>query len=412
MGLGALSSAGDSATVFRPTAAFPSHSCSTNCAQLVRDAAAWKHAVENPFAGLDVSCKSMQTPEQLRDRLRELGIARDLRTLTDWRQKGLIPPLQSASRGRGRGVKRYWSDDVLDQAIAADWLLKRCGSTGETLFGLWLAGYAVDHAAAQQAWIHSVERLQHRRQQAASRYSGRFPGLARSWWKRLRSRTGFTSPWWRELPAGDQERISSLLGDTLEWLRDDEERDDDAYRYAIAELIIESSNTNRRKFYRRFDRMWADADPASLFAITPYLELVRSMSPAELTAAHKSLARVASMLRRVVELSGSDDRVGTVVIPMALMRDFLGTLIARILIKASRALPDLPLEESILALHDLVQSVQLVDINKKSDGRFVFSERVYIQWEATKKNLSQLWEHVLKRRKLATLNGPPEPASG
>jgi len=358
------------------------------------------------------------TPEQLRDRLRELGIARDLRTLTDWRQKGLLPPLERASLGRGRGVQRYWSEDVLDQAIAVDCLVKRYGTADETLFGLWLVGYPVDHAVAQQAWIESVKRMQHRRRQAASRYRGGFPGLGRSWWKRLKSHVAFALPWWQELPSSDRERISEFLGDTQEWLRDEENRDDDAYRYAIADLIIGLAKIDRKSFYRWIDDVWADIDPASLFAITPYLELVQSMSLEELDAAQESLASVTNMIRRAVELFGSADCVNAVVIPLLLMKDFLGTMIARILIKTNRAIPEMPLEETIALVHDVVMRVQLPDITKKSDGGVVFAERMHIEWEATKKKLSQVWEERRERwrsrieNQRASLNGRRDPDSG
>jgi hypothetical protein len=128
-------------------------------------------------ADLNVSCKPMLTPAQLRDHLFELGIARDLRALTDWRQKGLLPPLQNISSGRGRGIRRYWSDDVVDQAIAVDCLITNLGRADEALLGLWLSGYPVDSAAAQRAWIEELQRVQHRREMAASRYTGRFSGL-------------------------------------------------------------------------------------------------------------------------------------------------------------------------------------------------------------------------------------------
>jgi hypothetical protein len=327
----------------------------------------------------------MFTPAQLRDRLLELGIDRDLRTLTDWRQKGLLPPLLRVSGGRGGGIKRFWGERVLDQAIAADWLLNRSGRAEKTLLWLWLAGYPVDAAAAQRSWIQDIERTQHRRQQAAKRFSGGFPGLGRSWWKGLKSHAALTSPWWRELPESDRERISNFLGETQEWLRDDKERDDDAYRYAIADLMIGLTRADRKSFYRRIDAVWADMDPASLFAITPYLGLVESMSLEELSAAHKSLTEVASALRHVVVLSGVADRVNAAVIPVVLMGDFLGTLVARILVKAAREAPELPLKESLSTLHGLVTSVQFTDIAKKNDNSIELSDRVRREWQATKK---------------------------
>ena len=338
----------------------------------------------------------MQTPSQLRDRLLELGIARDLRTLTDWREKGILPPLERASRGRGRGVERYWSDDVLDQAIGADWLIKRCGRADETLFGLWLAGFPIDHAAAKRAWIEHLKRVQHRREQAALRHSGGFPGLGRSWWKRLKSDVAFALPWWKELREIDREGIANLLGDTQEWLRDDENRDDESYRNAIAELVIGLTQSDRRSFYRWFDHLWREIDPKSLLAIAPYIELVQSMSLDELDAAQESLVGVSNMLCHAAQLLGSADRVNAVVIPVMLMRNFVGTLLVRIVIKVGRAAPEIPLEQSISILYYLVMRVQYTDITKETDGCIVFSERIRAEWEATKKKLSELWEPALE----------------
>jgi len=127
----------------------------------------------------------MYTQTQLCARLQGIGVDRSERTLTDWRNKGLLPPLTSISAGRGRGVKRYWSDEVLDQAIAADWLITKLGRADDVLLALWLSGYPVKSGAAQRAWIQNLKRLQHQRTRAASRYSGGFPSLGRNWWKQL-----------------------------------------------------------------------------------------------------------------------------------------------------------------------------------------------------------------------------------
>jgi hypothetical protein len=96
------------------------------------------------------------------------------------------------------------------------------------------------------------------------------------------------------------------------------------------------------------------------------------------------------------------------------MRDFIGTVLARILIKAGRAALEMPLEASISILHDLVMRVQFADITKKSDDRFVFSERVRTEREAAKKKLSELWaeEQAESENQPDTVNGPPDPASG
>ncbi len=333
----------------------------------------------------------MPTPAQLRDVLLELGIDRDLRTLTDWRQKGLLPLLERTSSGRGSGVMRTWNEEVVVQAIATDWLMTRSGSANEALLGLWLTGYQVEPAAAQKAWIEYLKRVQKRREKAASRYSGGYFGLWSRWWRKLTRSKAFEMPWWQELPEAYVAQARQFLGSTQDWLRNDADRDDADYRAHISELITQFAQADRKATYKAVDEIWAEIDPASLFASKPYIELVESLSVREMTAAHASLVHVALMLQHVLELTGPVDRVPRVVVTVMLMHDFLGTLIARAVIVTGRAAPELPLRQTIAAIHQLVMGVQSTDISKKSDGRVQFSERVRGEWQLTKTHISQLW---------------------
>lgn len=343
------------------------------------------------IADLNVSCKSMHTPAQLRDRLLELGINRDLRALTDWRQKGLLPQLQAVSSGRGRGVKRYWSDDVLDQAIAADYLLRISGKAGESILGLWLAGYPVDSITAKRSWIENLKRVQHRREQAASRYGGDFTALGRSWWRRLQSNEIFRMPWWRERSIADQLSFADFLGDTQEWMRDDVNRDDEAFRNQVSELIIRLTSADRKNVFKHVDEIWAAIEPMAIFAITPSIALIKSMSQRELTAAHLSVGNVARTLSHVSQLTGMADPVARVIVPLRLMKDFFGPLVVRAVTMTNRKAPDLPLEQTISSLCDLVNSVQSIDIIEQNDSRILLSERVKANWGATKTKLGRLW---------------------
>jgi hypothetical protein len=340
----------------------------------------------------------MPTPAQLRELLLGLGIDRDLRTLADWRQKGLLPPLERISLGRGSGVMRQWSDEVVDQAIAADWLMTRTGSAHEALLGLWLSGYQVEPGAAQQAWIEYLKRVQKRRERSASRYSGGYFGLWSSWWRRLMRTKAFEMPWWRELPEDYLGQAREFLGSTHDWLRNDTERDDADYRGQISELIARFAQANRKATYDAVDEIWGEIDPPSFFASKPYIELVESLSAREMTAAHASLVHVVLMLQHVLELTGPVDRVPRVVVTLMLMRDFLGTLVARAVIVGGRAAPELPVGQTIAAVHELVMGVQSTDISKKSDGRVQFSERVRGEWQLTKTHISQLWTAAAKNQ--------------
>ena len=332
----------------------------------------------------------MYTPAQLRDRLLTLGIDRELRTLTDWRQKGLLPPLARASAGRGKGVRMFWRDDPLDQAIAVDWLLADSGQANEAVFGLWLSGYPVDHAAAKSAWVEYLKRVQRRRDAAAARYAGGYVGLALSWWRKLTD-GGSKIPPTKELPQPSIDLMRDLFADTQEWVRDDAERDDSAYRYQLAELIIALMKADRKVVYGELDRRWAEIDPVAIFAATGYKGFVESLSVAEMRGAQTSLTLVTHALQHLLGVAAPLDPVNRVVLPLKLMRDVFGPLVARCVIKATQIAPEIPLRQSISTLHDFVLSVQSTDINQKVDGSVVFSERVRGVWQTTAKQLSQIW---------------------
>jgi hypothetical protein len=81
-----------------------------------------------------------------------------------------------------------------------------------------------------------------------------------------------------------------------------------------------------------------------------------------------------------------------------LMQDFLGSLAARAVIVSGRAAPELPVGQTIAAVHRLVSGVQSTDIPKKSDGRVQFSGRARGEWQLTKTHISQLWTAAAKNQ--------------
>jgi hypothetical protein len=68
------------------------------------------------------------------------------RQLRDWRAKGLLPPLDLRSQGRGLGVVRYWKgkERILSRAMTVCDFLDRNGRAKWALLGLWFAGYEVN----------------------------------------------------------------------------------------------------------------------------------------------------------------------------------------------------------------------------------------------------------------------------
>ncbi len=102
----------------------------------------------------------MVSQTQLVSELQERGYHVTERQVRDWRAKGLLPPLNSRSRGRGLGVLRYWEGNeiILSQAIAVSDLLDRNGRTRWVPLGLWFAGFEVNLGTVRTLWLESLVR--------------------------------------------------------------------------------------------------------------------------------------------------------------------------------------------------------------------------------------------------------------
>ena len=80
------------------------------------------------------------------------------RTLTDWRHKGLLPPLRQIGLGRGKGKRQVWTDpDIVDQAIMVAQLLARRSRTRPALLRLWRVGFRVPSELAREIWLEQLD---------------------------------------------------------------------------------------------------------------------------------------------------------------------------------------------------------------------------------------------------------------
>lgn len=328
----------------------------------------------------------MDTPAQLREHLLGHGIEVSLRTLTDWREKGLLPPLERVGRGYAEGVSRNWPEEVIEQAIAAHILMERYGRADEALLGLWFTGYAVDHIAAQQAWLNSLARVHQRRDSAAARRSGGYIAIGMRWLARFSAGKPIETAFRTNSGA-----IGQLIGETLEWIHDANERDDTALRDLISQLLPKIVRAKASTVQETVDSIWRMLDPTSIFAFDAYSEFVRSISAEELTGAQESLARTAAALGHSIGTLTSLDRVARVRIPALLMREIIGTALARLVIVERRELTNMPIQGTILSICNFLMRVKSTDISTKPDGQFVFTERMLGEWKNTTKELAVLW---------------------
>jgi len=98
---------------------------------------------------------------ELSQELERLGYPTGIRRLTDWRQKDLLPDLQSQGRGPGRGKFFYWDEpDILQQALLlADAFNNRVTVERAALL-LAFAGFDVDAKRTRQLWLEQLTRLE------------------------------------------------------------------------------------------------------------------------------------------------------------------------------------------------------------------------------------------------------------
>jgi hypothetical protein len=103
----------------------------------------------------------MISQTQLVAELQRRGYKVTERQLRDWRAKGLLPPLNLRSQGRGLGVVRYWRDNerILSQTMTVCDLLDRNGRAKWALLWLWFAGYEVKLEIVRGLWLESLARV-------------------------------------------------------------------------------------------------------------------------------------------------------------------------------------------------------------------------------------------------------------
>ena len=102
----------------------------------------------------------MLTEDDLISFLDEQRVPISKRVLTDWRQKGFLPPLDSKGLGRGNGKLHYWSDPrVAERALLVDELLCNRFTGTDIRLMLWLFGYDVPLATIRQRFLEEAKQV-------------------------------------------------------------------------------------------------------------------------------------------------------------------------------------------------------------------------------------------------------------
>lgn len=172
--------------------------------------------------------KKPMTSADLMAELEGIGITRSARTLESWRSKGLLPPMTRKGQGRGSGARWFWEGDVVDQAVAADYLLSVYRRTDVVVYGLWVSGFDVAPEAVRKNWLNLIERDETAVRREVTRSNRDFFGLGKSQWKKMLRESD---------PLSLRQFVIKLL--VGEKLSGDPAEESD-YRQRLAEAIVDS----------------------------------------------------------------------------------------------------------------------------------------------------------------------------
>jgi hypothetical protein len=221
------------------------------------------------------------------------------RQLRDWRAKGLLPPLNLRSQGRGLGVLRYWKDNerVLSQAMNVCDSLDRNGRAKWALLGLWFTGYEVKPETVRRLWLESLARA--RKEWLGNAHSkdeceDALGDLSHRFAKGMRYKT-LT----RELDL-DWEQLEPLLQETLSvcFSPDPEIAIDDEVVDAAQTLISHGSNrADRPEIVSRENiEKWLALIQTNL-SIDAMRHLISAVTDEELKTSHTRWSSVLTIIR-------------------------------------------------------------------------------------------------------------------
>jgi len=128
----------------------------------------------------------MVTHSELVTALQDMGHGDLDRRVRYWRDNGVLPPLLVASRGPDHGIERYWQhEDVIDQAILANWLSDGHTRLDAVVVRLWWAGFAVESENARRAWLGDIDQRRSKIDTASRKRAGGLSAILDRWTKKL-----------------------------------------------------------------------------------------------------------------------------------------------------------------------------------------------------------------------------------
>jgi hypothetical protein len=97
---------------------------------------------------------------ELSARMASAGRPLASQTLSEWRLRGLLPPLVSRSKGLNKGKSCFWTDEIIFERAALVHDLLSAGVERHEIYGvLWLCGLSVPLSKVRRAWLHKSKKM-------------------------------------------------------------------------------------------------------------------------------------------------------------------------------------------------------------------------------------------------------------
>ena len=348
-------------------------------------------------------------------------------------------------RGQGQGAGSIWTWEgpVLDQAVAADYLLTKLHRTDVVVYGLWVSGFDIAPDVVKANWLKCIERDEQSRRREVARSKRDFYGLGKSQWREvlreyetvslrqfvLRLVVGAkhqhgSSPesiYWQRLSEAIADAyplpesiaiapgdpidafMSEFMGAFAAWTFGDEEHDSDEIRCLIAEGVqrLEAHSGLRptdSESYGLADGFWKKTGYETIFETESSKTFVASLNEAEIARASTAMTQAREIAEHFRELrDGPTDKVEAIQRQIAVMES-VGPYWSKVLISLSRNQPNWPIWKTVSTLHAFAMSVKSGDLLTQNNSGPLFSEQFHDKWKRCKEEISKLWIPVMPQQ--------------
>ena len=314
-----------------------------------------------------------------------------MRTLTDWRQKGLLPALKKKGLGQGKGRKNYWPDkEVVPQAFLIKRLLDWNPNADDALITLWLGGYAVSNKRVKEIWISHLQERKDRNKKQIDKFRGispedKYPTLILTWLNRIKRKYSHQNQF-DEVPD-----LMDLFSEQLELIYNPNFLFESN---AISPLLIDLLQLDEtKKVYQKVDEVIDFVKPALLavFPIDAVIALISSTPIEELENSRILLKEINSILTKWIELISDDQPNHLITHNALLIMRFIGRFITICFIQLSRRELDEPFMESIKSISGFTNRLAKRDLIRIDEYQLQLSESGLKEREKLKTELAKIW---------------------